>query len=71
MDLTLAAAELGLRPAELSARLNESAVLARTLGPLKVPDGTVQRQVFNEALPDLVRELALGTYLRPEAGAGR
>ena len=32
LDLTLAAAELGLRPADLSRRLNESAVLARRWG---------------------------------------
>jgi hypothetical protein len=38
---------------------------------LKVPDGTVQRQVFNDAFPDLVRELGLGSYLRPEAGDNR
>jgi mono/diheme cytochrome c family protein len=71
LDLTLAAAELGLRPGELSARLTESVVLARTLGPLNVPDGTVQRQVYNDAFPDLVRELRLGTYLRPEAATSR
>jgi mono/diheme cytochrome c family protein len=71
LDLTLAAAELGLRPAELSDRLNQSAVLARALGPLKVADGTVQRQVFNEAFPDVVGELGLGTYLRPEADSSR
>jgi hypothetical protein len=64
LDLTAAAAELGLRPAELSARLNGSAVLA----PLKVRGGTVRRQAFNDALPDLVRELRLGAYLPPENG---
>ena len=65
LDLPEAAAELGLRPAELSARLDQSAVLARTLGPLKVPGGTVQRLTFNDAFADLVRELRLGTYLPP------
>jgi hypothetical protein len=71
LDLALAAAELGLRPAELSGRLDDSAVLARILGALKVPGGTVQRQVFNDAFPDLVRELGLGSYLRPLADGAR
>jgi hypothetical protein len=67
LDMTTAAAELGLRPAELVDRLDQSAALARTLGPLKIPGGTVQRQVFADAFPDLVRQLNLGTYLAPEA----
>ncbi len=65
LDLPAAAAELGLRPAELSARLDQSAVLARTLGPLKVPGGTVQRLTFDDAFADVIRELRLGTYLPP------
>jgi hypothetical protein len=64
LDLAAAAAELGLRPADLSARLNGSAVLA----PLTVPGGTVPRQVFDGAFADLVRELRLGTYLPPAGG---
>jgi hypothetical protein len=66
LDLTAAAAELGLPPTELAERLNQSAALARTLGPLKVSGGTVQREVFVEAFPGLVRELNLGTYLAPQ-----
>jgi hypothetical protein len=66
LDLKTAAAELGLRPSELAERLNHSATLARTFGPLKVPDGTVQRQVFTDAFPELVRELNMGTYVAPE-----
>jgi hypothetical protein len=57
LDLATASAELGLRPAELSERLDRSALLARTLGALRVPGGTIQRQVFTEAFPELVREL--------------
>jgi hypothetical protein len=68
LDLAAAAAELGLRPADLSARLSRSAVLARALGPLKRPGGTVRRQVFDDAFADVVRELRLGTYLPPEGG---
>ena len=67
MDMTTAAAELGLSPAELTERLDQSATLARTLGPLKIPGGSVQRQVFTDAFPEMVRELNRGTYLAPEA----
>jgi hypothetical protein len=65
LDLGTAAAELGLQPAALSERFDQSALLARTLGALRVQGGTVQRQVFLDAFPDLVRELRLGTHLRP------
>jgi mono/diheme cytochrome c family protein len=65
VDLGTAAAELGLRPEDLSDRLNQSAELGRILGALRVPGGTVQRQVIISAFPDLVRELKLGTYLTP------
>ncbi len=60
LDLTAASAELGLLPDVLSRRLNESADLARELGPLRIPGGTVQRQVFNDAFASLVKELGLG-----------
>jgi mono/diheme cytochrome c family protein len=63
LDLITAAAEVGLRPAEFAARLDQSPGLGRTLGPLRVPGGTVQRQVFIDAFPDLVRDLKLGIYL--------
>ncbi|HZT82494.1 MAG TPA: c-type cytochrome domain-containing protein [Gemmataceae bacterium] len=63
LDLKTAAAELGLRPEELSQRLDQSPDLGRELGPLRVANGTVQRQVFNDAFADLVRELQLGRYL--------
>ncbi len=65
LDMTVAAAELGLSQAELTNSLDQSSALARTLGPLKVPGGSVQRQVFTDAFPDLVRELNRGTYLPP------
>jgi hypothetical protein len=49
----------------LSDKLGQSPALARVLGPLRVPGGTVQRQVFTEAIPKLVKELNLGLYLPP------
>jgi hypothetical protein len=59
VDLRAAAAEAGLPPEEFVQRLNTSTALGRILGPLKVPGGSVQRQVFQAAFADLVRELRL------------
>jgi hypothetical protein len=68
LDLPTAAAEVGMRPEAFAKRLDESAGLARSLGPLKVNGGTVQRQVFAESFGDIVRDLGLGTYRRPGEG---
>jgi mono/diheme cytochrome c family protein len=59
LDLPAAAAEAGLPSDDFLRRLNAAPALARVLGPLKVRGGTVQRQVYQEAFPDLVRELHL------------
>jgi hypothetical protein len=63
VDLNAAAAELGMAPGELSDKLGESADLMRVLGPLRVPGGTVQRQVFTETFRAQVEQFRLGTYL--------
>jgi tetratricopeptide (TPR) repeat protein len=63
VDLTHAAAELGLLPAALLRGLERSPDLARQLGPLKVEGGTVQRQVFVASFEGAVRALRLGTPL--------
>jgi hypothetical protein len=60
LDLTAAAAELGLAPEAFARRLSELPDLSRELGPLRVSGGTVQRQVFNDAFPNLVQGLGLG-----------
>ena len=57
LDLATMAAELGLRPAELAEQLKQSAALARTLGPLKVKGGTVQRSVVVASFADIAREV--------------
>ncbi len=61
LDLTEAAAEAGLKPDKFLEHLNRSPGLGRILGALKARGGTVQRQVFETAFPDLVREFGLGT----------
>jgi mono/diheme cytochrome c family protein len=54
LDVRTAAAEVGCRPEELAARIRTDIELTRTLGPL-LARGTVQRQVFEEAFPQLLR----------------
>lgn len=56
VDLASAAAEVGLAPAEFAARLERSPALVRVLGNLRVKGGTVQREAFQAAFADLVRE---------------
>ncbi|HEY5311821.1 MAG TPA: c-type cytochrome domain-containing protein, partial [Pirellulales bacterium] len=68
LDLALAAAEAGVRPEALLRGLEQSPRLARQLGPLRVQGGTVQRQVFVNTFPGLVRALRLGRFLHPKNG---
>src|SRR5262249_39383496 len=49
-------------------RLATSAAMRRLLGPLNVKGGTVQRQVFQTAFADLLREFHLGDETRPVDG---
>lgn len=60
LDLVHAAAEVDFRPEDFAARLRRSDALSRTLGPLNVKGGAVQRQVFLAVLPDVLREFGLG-----------
>lgn len=59
MDLSTTLAELGLPAEELNRRLAKVPSLGRVLGPLQAAGGTVQRQTFLAALPEVVREFAL------------
>jgi mono/diheme cytochrome c family protein len=59
LDITSAASELGLKPADLEARLRKSSDLVRTLGALLARGGTVQRQLWEEQFPGLVRTFGL------------
>jgi WD40 repeat protein/mono/diheme cytochrome c family protein len=65
VDLPTLAAEAGLRPDDLRPRLSASENLSRNLGPLKVPGGTVARQVVVQGFVDVVREFRLGTPFQP------
>ncbi len=57
LDGTTAAAELGLKFAELEPFLRQNPDRARLFGPLLVKAGTVQRSVFQENFPELARRL--------------
>jgi mono/diheme cytochrome c family protein len=59
LDLRSAAAELGLTPDDFLLRLRYSQERMRSLGVLQAKGGTVQRQVFEEAYPELVRTFHL------------
>jgi WD40 repeat protein len=64
VDLPTLAAEAGVSPEALRARLAGSDDLARNLGALKVPGGTVARQVVVQAFGDVVRAFRLGGVVR-------
>jgi WD40 repeat protein len=60
LDLPSVAAEIGLSTEALLARIDESPLLARNFGSLKVDGGTTARQVLIQAFGDVVKELRLG-----------
>jgi formylglycine-generating enzyme required for sulfatase activity len=61
LDLSLTAAEAGLSARDFLKELDGSPRLVAAFGGLKVPGGTVKRQVQEASFADLVRELRLGT----------
>jgi WD40 repeat protein len=65
VDLSTLAAEAGLRPEALRERLGHAEKAAANLGALRVPGGTVARQVIVQAFGDLARELRLGAVVPP------
>jgi mono/diheme cytochrome c family protein len=64
LDVQRAAAEAGCGPAELLRHIQDAPGLARSLGTLKVPGGTIQRQVFTDAFPEIIREVGTGRPFR-------
>lgn len=64
LDLPLAAAEAGLSPADFQNQLKASPALARTLGALQTPGGTVKREVFARSFPTLTKTWQLGSPLQ-------
>lgn len=65
LDLRSAAAELGLRPDDLTARLTRS----RDLAALTRAGGTIKRDAWQAAFPRIVRALRIGVPFTPETAA--
>jgi mono/diheme cytochrome c family protein len=64
IEAIAAAAEAGLPLEQFQKRVGDSEALSRALGSLRVPGGTVARQVWVQAFGDVVRELHLGTLFQ-------
>jgi mono/diheme cytochrome c family protein len=62
LDLKLAAAEAGLPADEFQRGLQRSGELARTLGVLRTPGGTVQRDAFVRSFRLMTQEMELGDF---------
>ena len=67
VGLRLAAAELGLRPIELVARLERAPAVRQGLGALAT-GGTVKRDSWEAAFPRVVVELGVGVPVTPGGG---
>lgn len=67
LDLTLVAAEAGLSPDEFQQRLKKSPKLARILGSLLTPGGTVKRDSFAQVFAEVAVSFGLGTPTRQGA----
>ncbi len=65
LDLAAAAAELGLRDDELSARLPRLYGLRQTLGGLANPGGTIKRDTWAAIFPRVVDGLGVGIPFTP------
>jgi WD40 repeat protein/mono/diheme cytochrome c family protein len=61
LDLDIAAAEVGMLPAQLRDRIDHSETLRKHFGALRTSGGTVSRQIWLQAFGDATRELRLGT----------
>jgi formylglycine-generating enzyme required for sulfatase activity/mono/diheme cytochrome c family protein len=62
LDLSLAAAEAGVSPAEFASGLDRSPRLARVFGPLRVAGGTVQRQAYAAEFHEVLRTFHAGAF---------
>ena len=68
LDLPLAACEFGVTPEDLLQRLDGAAVSARRFAPLRVPGGTIKRDVFVAGFGEAAIELRLTSESRPSFG---
>ncbi len=64
LDVISASADAGMKIDEFQRKIGESEVLSRNLGSLRVPGGTVSRQVWVQGFGDIVRGLKLGVLFQ-------
>ena len=67
LDLPSAAADVGLAPDDFRQRISETESLTKSLGALRVPGGTVARQIWLQSFGDLARNLRLGPLFQSNA----
>ncbi len=65
LNLMQAAAEMGVSPELLQARLQDNASLAPLLAVLQTPGGQIKRDAWEQAQEEVTARLALGVYLAP------
>jgi WD40 repeat protein/mono/diheme cytochrome c family protein len=70
LDETNAAAEAGIKQEDFHKGIAGSELLSRNLGALRVPGGTVARQVWVQAFGDVVKELKLGVLFQANRFSG-
>ena len=70
IDLSFAAAEVGLAPEAFRQKIEASDALKKNVGALRVPGGTVGRQIWQQGFGDVVRELRLGVLFQANANGG-
>ena len=64
LDAVTAAAEAGLKLEDFQRKIGDSELLSRNLGALRVPGGTVGRQIWVQAFGDVVRDMKLGVLFQ-------
>src|SRR4029079_701620 len=70
IDLPTVAAKFGLSTADCTERLNSADTTARAFAPLRIPGGTIKRDVFAALFGEATLELKLVTHARPILPAG-
>src|SRR5262245_36203108 len=65
LDLKQAAAEVWMTPEDLLKGMDEIRSLSRTLGALRTPGGTVQRQTFVRRFGDVIHRFKVAQFVEP------
>ena len=65
LDLSQAAAEVGVRPVELADAIAATPALGRALGALRSEGGAALREQFVDSFAEMLRAIRLGEAFRP------